>query len=38
MDGEHIVRLGVFALTAVLMAALEAARPRRRPDPDRADR
>ncbi len=34
MGGETIIRLGAFALTAVLMAALEAARPRRRDDAD----
>ncbi|NCC06426.1 MAG: sterol desaturase family protein, partial [Proteobacteria bacterium] len=38
MDGENILRLGAFALTAMLMAALEIARPRRRPDPDRKGR
>ena len=38
MDGENIIRLGAFALTAVLMAALEVARPRRRSDPDRQGR
>jgi sterol desaturase/sphingolipid hydroxylase (fatty acid hydroxylase superfamily) len=38
MDGENIIRLGTFALTAVLLAALEVARPRRRPDPDRLGR
>jgi sterol desaturase/sphingolipid hydroxylase (fatty acid hydroxylase superfamily) len=38
MDGENILRLAVFILTAVLMAALEIARPRRRPDPDRKSR
>jgi sterol desaturase/sphingolipid hydroxylase (fatty acid hydroxylase superfamily) len=38
MGGETIIRLGAFALTAVLMAALEAARPRRRDDADRTGR
>ncbi len=38
MDGENILRLGAFILTAILMAALEIARPRRRPDPDRKGR
>lgn len=38
MDGENILRLGAFALTAMLMAALEIAWPRRRPDPDRKGR
>ncbi|MDO9583813.1 MAG: sterol desaturase family protein [Desulfomicrobium sp.] len=38
MDGENIFRLGAFILTAMLMAALEIARPRRRPDPDRKGR
>lgn len=38
MDGENILRLGAFILTAILMAALEIARPRRRPDPDRKSR
>ncbi|SFL87685.1 Sterol desaturase/sphingolipid hydroxylase, fatty acid hydroxylase superfamily [Desulfomicrobium norvegicum] len=33
-----MLRLGAFMLTAVLMAALEIARPRRRPDPDRMGR
>ncbi len=38
MGGETIIRLGAFALTAVLMAVLEVARPRRRPDADRKGR
>lgn len=38
MDLQNIIRLGAFALTAVLLAALEAVRPRRRSDPDRLGR
>lgn len=38
MDGENIFRFGAFILTAMLMTALEIARPRRRPDPDRKGR
>ena len=38
MDGENILRLAAFILTAMLMAALEFARPRRRPDPGRMGR
>ena len=38
MDLQNIVRLGAFVLTAALMAGLEIARPRRRPDADRMGR
>ena len=38
MDGENIIRLGVFVLTATLLAAMEALWPRRKPEPGRAGR
>ncbi len=38
MDGESIIRLGAFVLTAALLGALEAIWPRRRPEPDRTGR
>jgi sterol desaturase/sphingolipid hydroxylase (fatty acid hydroxylase superfamily) len=38
MEGENILRIGAFTLTAMLMVALEITRPRRRPDPDRKGR
>ena len=38
MDLQNINRLGAFVLTAALMAGLEIARPRKRPDPDRMGR
>lgn len=38
MDGESIIRLGAFVLTATLLAALEVLRPRRTPEAGHARR
>ena len=38
MDGEAVIRLGAFVLTAAILAALEALRPRRKPEDGHARR